>query len=314
MDDYYNLTAVFAVVPQHELDITVTGSGSTDPAVGTHLYNENNTATVTAVDSVAGWVFDHWLLDTVDVGSANPINVLMNVTHDLTAVFVEAPVTIGVEVGDWFAYDVTVTRETNATTPDIPNIIASTHDFIYDNNFTSLNRTVIDIYGTTVEFNEKWAIADGTVVTDRNITADVTAIDLFWVVIPAGLETDDNLTTLGPYPQGGLFYINDTLLVEYLEENRETCNIAYDYQHTNAAAGYNCSYQWDQDTGILVTYNVTAHWTQPTEFTKTNFLFEIVATNRWVVIPEFPTVPVMLLMFIALAASIEIFRRKKLKF
>jgi len=41
---------------------------------------------VTAV-SDSGYVFDHWKLDGIEVGSANPIDVTMDVNHTLHAVF-----------------------------------------------------------------------------------------------------------------------------------------------------------------------------------------------------------------------------------
>jgi len=44
---------------------------------------------VVEVDAIpdSGYMLDHWELDTVDVGSADPYSVTMNQDHALTAVF-----------------------------------------------------------------------------------------------------------------------------------------------------------------------------------------------------------------------------------
>ena len=77
-------------VVQYELTISVTGNGTTDPAVGSYLYNEGTIVPVTAIPD-SGWELDHWLLDTADAGTANPVNVTMNANHTLEAVFTEIP-------------------------------------------------------------------------------------------------------------------------------------------------------------------------------------------------------------------------------
>ena len=33
------------------------------------------------------YIFDHWELDGVDIGSSNPVNIVMNSNHTLVAVF-----------------------------------------------------------------------------------------------------------------------------------------------------------------------------------------------------------------------------------
>ena len=66
----------------------MSGSGSTSPAAGTHSYEEDTEVNVTAYPT-SGWMLDHWLLDSVDVGNANPYKVTMDDNHTLTAVFAE---------------------------------------------------------------------------------------------------------------------------------------------------------------------------------------------------------------------------------
>jgi hypothetical protein len=75
---------------QYKLVISVSGNGRTDPSVGTHLYNAGSVVQVDAIPD-SGYMLYYWLLDNVNVGSADPYNVAMDANHTLTAVFVEAP-------------------------------------------------------------------------------------------------------------------------------------------------------------------------------------------------------------------------------
>jgi uncharacterized membrane protein YdcZ (DUF606 family) len=54
-----------------------------------HQYPYNTVVNATATAD-PGYVFDHWELDTVDVGTGNPYFVLMNQNHTLKALFVIA--------------------------------------------------------------------------------------------------------------------------------------------------------------------------------------------------------------------------------
>jgi len=91
-----------AVTPQYELTISVVGSGTTDPGPGSAMYNEGTPVEVDA-QPAAGWILDHWELDTVDVGDTNPITVNMDTNHTLTAVFVAIQYELTVEgVTSWY--------------------------------------------------------------------------------------------------------------------------------------------------------------------------------------------------------------------
>jgi hypothetical protein len=100
-------------VVQYDLTITVTGNGTTDPAVGSYLYDEGTIVPVTATPD-SGWELDHWLLDTADVGAANPYNVTMNSNHTLEAVFTEIPP----ELPTLFSTDDTGTEKNEFNTTD----------------------------------------------------------------------------------------------------------------------------------------------------------------------------------------------------
>jgi hypothetical protein len=81
------------------LNVSVVGSGTTDPVVCMATYPVDSWVQVEAFPA-EGWVLDHWMLDAVNVGSENPFSVLMDSAHSLTAVFVESTdwtLVIGVE-------------------------------------------------------------------------------------------------------------------------------------------------------------------------------------------------------------------------
>jgi len=68
------------------LTIIASSGGTTDPAPGTRTYMFGSSVQVTAIPDMH-YMFDHWELDGVPIGSANPYVVLMNDNHVLHAVF-----------------------------------------------------------------------------------------------------------------------------------------------------------------------------------------------------------------------------------
>lgn len=93
--------------PLYTLTITTTIGGTTNPAPGDHQYPYGTLVGVLATTDVS-YDFDHWELDTVNVGSDNPYSVLMDQNHTLHAVFVWRPPVGG--------YSVSL-RETVSTSP-----------------------------------------------------------------------------------------------------------------------------------------------------------------------------------------------------
>jgi len=83
-DEFIQQTSIYA------LTITTTVGGTTDPAPGTHTYTANSSVEVTAIPNT-DYSFDHWELDTINIGSTNPYTVLMDNNHTLKAVFTYSP-------------------------------------------------------------------------------------------------------------------------------------------------------------------------------------------------------------------------------
>lgn len=74
----------------HILTINTTTGGITTPVPSTYIYNEGAIATVQA-NPAAGFYFDHWELDGVNIGSTNPIQITMDADHTLTGYFSSTP-------------------------------------------------------------------------------------------------------------------------------------------------------------------------------------------------------------------------------
>lgn len=98
----------------HELDITATVGGTTSPYLGKETYTAGTETNVTAYPE-SGYSFDHWELDGEDIGSDNPVRIVMDSDHLLLAVFVDniAPA-IGIPVRSPAA-DVQLLQSVNVT-------------------------------------------------------------------------------------------------------------------------------------------------------------------------------------------------------
>lgn len=89
-EDYWNTSEALYLYPPNmrELTIEVVGLGATDPAPGS-LWVPNGTEVIVTAIPDAGNILDFWLLDDIDIGSENPMTVLMETDHVLTANFIE---------------------------------------------------------------------------------------------------------------------------------------------------------------------------------------------------------------------------------
>jgi len=71
------------------LSVSAMIGGMTDPASGDYTYAVDTSVTVTAIPDL-GYNFDHWILDGIQYTS-NPISIIMNSDHNLTAHFSVVP-------------------------------------------------------------------------------------------------------------------------------------------------------------------------------------------------------------------------------
>ena len=70
----------------YKLTITATSGGTTDPKPGVHTYADEMLVEVTAIPNI-NYTLAYWELDGANIGSDNPIEVLMDTNHTLNAVF-----------------------------------------------------------------------------------------------------------------------------------------------------------------------------------------------------------------------------------
>lgn len=88
---------MFTFNANYSLTILNSVGGTTNPPTGTHSYELGSNVSISAMADVS-YNFDHWELDTVNVGSANPYTVSMDNNHTLKAVFTYSPPPLSVSI------------------------------------------------------------------------------------------------------------------------------------------------------------------------------------------------------------------------
>lgn len=83
-----NIT-VLDPVPTFTLTMSINGQGTTEPAAGPHVYNENTEVTMTATPE-QGWAFEKWVVNGTD-NTSNPLVITMTEDFAVEAVFVQLP-------------------------------------------------------------------------------------------------------------------------------------------------------------------------------------------------------------------------------
>ncbi|MCL6579223.1 MAG: PKD domain-containing protein [Candidatus Bathyarchaeota archaeon] len=106
IDANYILHAVFQQLT-YRLTILSSTGGTTNPGPGTQVYVNGTNVSVDAIPD-AYYVLDYWLLDGNNVGSADPIYVLMTDDHTLQPIFARVN------------YTLTITATTGGTTTPAP--------------------------------------------------------------------------------------------------------------------------------------------------------------------------------------------------
>ncbi|HNT88934.1 MAG TPA: hypothetical protein PKL84_13810, partial [Candidatus Hydrogenedentes bacterium] len=95
MDGNKIVAALFSELPTRTVTMTIVGSGTTTPPIGTTTHPGGAEITVSATPA-AGWFFDHWEGDLT--GSENPTTIVLDVDKAITAVFVQVMHTLTTEV------------------------------------------------------------------------------------------------------------------------------------------------------------------------------------------------------------------------
>jgi len=113
MNQNHSLVAHFTPIYQ-ALTISAQVGGTTNPSPGTYQRQQGTTVIVNAVPDTE-YNFDHWILDGVTYQS-NPISVVMNTNHSLTAYFSAIPPPPPT------TYKLTVISTSEGTTDPVPGI------------------------------------------------------------------------------------------------------------------------------------------------------------------------------------------------
>lgn len=226
-------------------------------------------------------------------------------------------ITIGVEVGDWFLYEGTlVLYEADPGTPFPPNEYATVTQTYNESNWQNYTVTAIDGNNVTFEVVTDWINGSATTELNEDITEGFAM-----QVIPAGLEEGAELRPEYDWTEVFGFswiwparLLNESMMWTYEGETRETNTLNWTHPAfmTGSTDYTTQSYWWDKDTGVLVRYRVDS-LSSMQNYVHYVCVNQLVETNLWD-IPEFPTGTIMLLTFVAVAVSIDIYRRKKLKF
>ena len=212
MDDDKTVTAVFEedTVPEYTLTIIVDGDGTTDPAAGTHDYDEGTTVTITATPA-SGWEFVRWEGDAT--GTSDSTTVTMDSDKTVTAIF-ETDV-------DTFTLTIGRTSGGSVTSPG-------------EGTFTRIEGTSVDLVAVADDGYEfhRWTGDTGTIG-----------------------DTGSATTTIimnGDYSITAEFRVDDEPIVEY------DLTIIIDGQGaTSPAAG---THTYDEGETVTVTATAASGW------------------------------------------------------
>lgn len=222
--------------------------------------------------------------------------------------------TVGVSVGDTFKYAGTlVSWESDAVS--FPPTYLEFLQTYNESDWMEYTVTGIDAENVTFEVTTHWKNGTETVSTmEDNMTSSQSMM-----VIGADLTEGTEIRVARTDPTWGIEYaariLEAPVMREYESGTKETNVLIYDQDIFGNIFHY--EYLWDKETGIQVYFQNSGIdvLDMNQNMYSYNVTLELIETNvaDWTVIPEFPTGTVMLLVFIAITVSIDLYRRKTLK-
>jgi hypothetical protein len=219
--------------------------------------------------------------------------------------------TVGVSVGDWFKYEGTLDYwEADDVVPFPPDQYTTFLQTYNESNWMTYTVTGIEGNVITFEVLTHWKNGTETIeTTTDDITSSFTMMAIGANLEPGTQIRDEYDWQYFIWPPR---YLNNSIIVEYESGPRET-NVL-DWLHP---IGYtNQIYHWDKATGVQVLYEVHANNTDYTSGGEYKYIatFKLIDTNvDELKIPEYSTGTVMVLTLVAVTASLEIYRRKKVQ-
>jgi len=291
MDANHTLRAAFSFLT-YDLTISATVGGTTDPTPGTYPCINGTEVSVTAVPDT-NHVFDYWKLDGDNIGSDNPVEILMRANHTLLAVFTLRN------------YTLTITSTLGGIT-DPPT---GTHEFSAG---ASVNVTAISDSGYSFDY---WLLDGGTraenpitVLMDTNHTLEAFFID----DIPPGIgipvqEPPDNIpehqtvTVTVNVTDSGTGVHNVTL---WYNVNNGTTWIPLNMTDISANV-YQTSIP-GYENGTWITYKMIAYDNNGNKKIKDNYGYHYI----YQVIPEYPQLLILLLFIATTLLATLVFTKK----
>jgi hypothetical protein len=215
--------------------------------------------------------------------------------------------TVGVSVGDHFTFESVIDAYTTTNASYVPSE--------FDSPFISLNQsdyvtyTVLDVVDKNITFQILTHWSNGTETTTEQEEAIDTSYN-YWA-IGANMEAGDVIREASF--MSGERTINETTTMEWGDVTRDVNvhDTIWDWSSWFGVISHRI-YYWDKETGMLLKEVIITDYDGDNGVVHLEQTVEIVDTNLWV-IPEFPTGTAMLLVFIAITVSIDLYRRKTLK-
>jgi len=221
----------------------------------------------------------------------------------------QVDMTVGVSVGDSFTF----VQESMSLTADNDDVEISMFatPWLYLNESDYVTYTVADVddASNTITFDVLTHWSNGTETTSQSEEAIESSYS--YMAIGANMEPDDVIRPDDGF--NGVRFINETITMEYVDESREV-NVhwaVWDFSFFGAGISER-DYYWDKETGMKVKEVIRYDEDLDQGAIHLEQTVVLTDTSLWVV-PEFPTGTVMLLVFIAITVSIDLYRRKTLK-
>src|SRR6267143_1906346 len=181
--EVFTLNAATSIV-YYNLNLTSTDGGTTSPAPGDYPRVSGDHFAITAIPYPHN-LLDHWQLDGVSVGTANPITVFMNMNHTLQAVFIALPnqppmLTVP---GRMFVNKLTtVSFNVTASDPDLPpeNLTVSAVSIPPGAHFDAaggvFSWTPTEAQGPG-DFTATFQVSDGSLTDVKSVTITVNEVN-----------------------------------------------------------------------------------------------------------------------------------------
>lgn len=279
----------------YKLTVTTTIGGTTTPSPGTYTYANGTSVSVAAFPGV-NYTFAYWELDGVNVGSENPINVLMTANHTLHAVFLQV-------------FQLTITSTAGGTANPSPG----TYNYTVG---TELNVTAIPNTGYSFAY---WLL-DEEVRTENPISILMDANHILEAYFVDDIPPEISEPTQNPPPENVQPNQDVTVTITVTDQGSGVKNVTLWYSIDNGTTwttlnmtelaantfqatipGYgNCTW---------ITYKIVAYDNNENMAVADNNGYNY----RYHVIPEFSTNIIIFLMLAMLTSTLTIIIERKLK-